>query len=1432
MQQRVQSNASIQLDWGVLYAPPETFANMKQSKVDIGSCAMTARGTCQVVDYFRDSDSYRVIYFPKNGSNTDSNDVKTENIDGSELMYGLPVCVGLTINSGYGLGTVIAYRENDSIFEIAYSFGVGYSHVSNLRHAYPVARVYATAAYILDNYVLQKNDADGSKITAQDSGDGDSATSVVGQSQQSSTMIIKGQIASFHKLLMDCNDRVTQLAKTAADAATAPGDNANADANHRGSDLAKLSKMFKAVSADLHKITDEHAQDQKEDAETDATVASASTAGSNVALEAITDPEIKQDVALLMNYFDKFSSLMTSEYSRVIALAKEVASTDPILSEMVGRLTKSYDTVMGKLETLQNTKSYRAYASAKEHFSHRLEEMMGASELSSVRDALRKQMSNFMASAGSQLLVSQGTSLLQRCKESPHANRLIEQLFHGAGDKVTASESDLRQKVNKLDLLLSSAESAIDGNSSSIVSVMVLNMLELDTSTTSHVGTISDLFSASNGALKHALCLKLCGVLLMFADEAEKRNGGRKLSGSEILHNFRDTPMQSMLAIFNIYSNTIRKEKLNSLEEGSMVKRMLEAGSTVMAEHPEVTEQLRRMSMAAMSMARNGSIPTSLMNADNAMNSVRAALDSDMAEEALSTLVTTGDRFLSAVETMRENEYVQQALSHISEDYDTSAMLNAAMTKASTLDVNSVFDQMNILVTDKDARRQLVDLWKDQILDFLIGFLPTLQIPDIDGIKDDLQYHVSGLDMSGIKLRKEAVSINLVDEPFTSLGLSMSGSSRVEELSATTTAGGAMGEIRQRPLDLFSIHVGGISAVFTDVEWSYLQLFFPHLHGDGLASAEVSNASLDLSFKLVRVPKGVIATLASDPDGPYKASKKVFETFSANTCTVKAQLEQTVRVKAGGVSASSTDMTAPENQDLSDEYCDWGAVTEWEPALVMTGGGKDKIFSIEKLSLITDQENALLAWLYNAFANLFERTIKDYVCVSLMEMLESNAAELLSYINASLATYFPMIKQVLKVSVENIPMATVDDLYRLVGPDPCIDGYSAGPKRTYTIKFEEQGPLGVKLDIVSVTGGTSVKTSGSQKEDEKEKPTIKAVITGAKEGSQAERSFRNVAGLAPSQLSNSTLVSVNGTKVAGMSEDEILAMFKTSKRPLNLSVSVSDEVYSLLRSLHAEEVTLRRREEQAQLQSGKSSEKLNKTEQQARTSVQASKEAAAPTRRKSKAGQYRKLKVVKVSFGEGSLGLKLKETKSCGGAVIITGFARDKETDAKLQAELLGVLEPGMLMLAIGDEVVFGKPFDVVMGVIQKSARPMNMLFVRSPDLQVVMPSHITSIDPQQLMIGMIEGYVMITANNMKTLLAVGDDKENCDKLVPGMIILQANKQPVLADASSPESLNAVYTLMSSANPIKLAIRDMDSFMHLLRIRDQQESLENDVTYE
>ena len=92
-------------------------------------------------------------------------------------------------------------------------------------------------------------------------------------------------------------------------------------------------------------------------------------------------------------------------------------------------------------------------------------------------------------------------------------------------------------------------------------------------------------------------------------------------------------------------------------------------------------------------------------------------------------------------------------------------------------------------------------------------------------------------------------------------------------------------------------------------------------------------------------------------------------------------------------------------------------------------------------------------------------------------------------------------------------------------------------------------------------------------------------------------------------------------------------------------------------------------------------------------------------------------------------GLKLRESKSCGGAVIVSGYGRGQQNEI-LQAERLvslllcgqcvgnvclvchladslhcvcivqGGIHPDMIMLAIGEEITFGRSFDEV--IIEK----------------------------------------------------------------------------------------------------------------------------------
>lgn len=92
-----------------------------------------------------------------------------------------------------------------------------------------------------------------------------------------------------------------------------------------------------------------------------------------------------------------------------------------------------------------------------------------------------------------------------------------------------------------------------------------------------------------------------------------------------------------------------------------------------------------------------------------------------------------------------------------------------------SLDADSVLDDAESALTDREARNRILNSTKDQVLGFLLDHIPNMRIPDIQGIdcchlsflsvrvgvKDDVQFAVTRLDLSGFKLRKEDVTVSL-----------------------------------------------------------------------------------------------------------------------------------------------------------------------------------------------------------------------------------------------------------------------------------------------------------------------------------------------------------------------------------------------------------------------------------------------------------------------------------------------------------------------------------------------------------------------------------------------------------------------------------------------------------------------------------------------
>ena len=117
-------------------------------------------------------------------------------------------------------------------------------------------------------------------------------------------------------------------------------------------------------------------------------------------------------------------------------------------------------------------------------------------------------------------------------------------------------------------------------------------------------------------------------------------------------------------------------------------------------------------------------------------------------------MLTSGDAVISTLESMRGNDQIQQLMATFHSLDITHTLTDTISTLGGLLhwnilllptsqthrffdycllaDVPQVLQTVESL-TDAAARQKLIDDWKDTILSFLLDFIPTLSIPDVDG---------------------------------------------------------------------------------------------------------------------------------------------------------------------------------------------------------------------------------------------------------------------------------------------------------------------------------------------------------------------------------------------------------------------------------------------------------------------------------------------------------------------------------------------------------------------------------------------------------------------------------------------------------------------------------------------------------------------------
>jgi hypothetical protein len=223
-------------------------------------------------------------------------------------------------------------------------------------------------------------------------------------------------------------------------------------------------------------------------------------------------------------------------------------------------------------------------------------------------------------------------------------------------------------------------------------------------------------------------------------------------------------------------------------------------------------------------------------------NTQAGTIDGDM-DGLAEQLLKAGDGLVDGLESLRNHQGVRGIISSLKEN-DLKLLAGRSLQLDQVVQgAESFFDRAELVLKDSKVREKLIDSTKDQLVEFLLTFVPDMTIPDFEDTQNDLDYAISDLDISAFKVKKEDVQISMNNDP-NSFGT-----------------------------DFMKCSAKGISASFEGIRWRFAQQYFPHMSGEGVTAASVQDLSIMLGFKLIRVPKGTIKELDVASDANAKAAR-------------------------------------------------------------------------------------------------------------------------------------------------------------------------------------------------------------------------------------------------------------------------------------------------------------------------------------------------------------------------------------------------------------------------------------------------------------------------------------------------------------------------------------------------------------------------------
>uniref|UniRef100_A0A7S3YYC1 Uncharacterized protein n=2 Tax=Lotharella globosa TaxID=91324 RepID=A0A7S3YYC1_9EUKA len=284
------------------------------------------------------------------------------------------------------------------------------------------------------------------------------------------------------------------------------------------------------------------------------------------------------------------------------------------------------------------------------------------------------------------------------------------------------------------------------------------------------------------------------------------------------------------------------------------------------------------------------------------------------------------------------------------------------------------------IVKNKRARDAFLREIKDASVEFMLSYLPTMQIGPIEGEKENTQYKLWDIDLSGFKILSEHVSVQFDDKKM--------------QLQVIATQ---------------------LSCKMKKLGWQYKQLKFPYLSGKGRADAVTTNAKFLFVVAIEFITKEEAARRKVEMELREKKRKeeklkrqppKGFKTAGRTIKMVPEAKDEDVS-KSSSAEQASAESNGDHQQETDKEQ------EGKKEDLILQVTLKEKKMVMRDLKLEFDTGGGMSTWVYNKGASIFKESIRSYVEKHLNKSLDSYSSLILDLCNKYAQQYYLMLYNIL-----------------------------------------------------------------------------------------------------------------------------------------------------------------------------------------------------------------------------------------------------------------------------------------------------------------------------------------------------------------------------------------------------------------------------------